>query len=321
MDKATAHPGLSLEFCGLSFNTPLVLLSGCVGFGEEYPRVAGFSHCEVGAVCLKGTTLRPRQGNAPHRAAETPAGMLNAVGLQNPGVHAVVRELLPRLDFSTTRYIANVSGSTVEEYAEICRVFDDSPVDAIEINVSCPNVRAGGLSFGNDPAASARVVEACRKTTAKPLITKMSPNQSDIAANARRCLEAGSNAFSAVNTVTGMSIDIESRRPVLGNLQGGLSGPAIRPIALFRVFEVYQVCRPHGVPIIGQGGVSSAADVIAFLLAGAAAVGVGTGLFYDPLVCTAINSELGAYLKRHGLTRASELTGALQASSDYADFS
>ena len=136
-------------------------------------------------------------------------------------------------------------------------MFDDSPINAIEVNVSCPNVREGGLSFGNDPAASARVVAACRKATSKPLITKMSPNQSDIAANARRCLEAGSDAFSAINTVTGMSIDIESRRPVLGNLQGGLSGPAIRPIALFRVFEVYKVCKPHGVPIIGQGGVSS----------------------------------------------------------------
>lgn len=317
---SSAYPDLALEFCGLRFSTPLVLLSGCVGFGREYTRVDGFSHDDVGAVCLKGTTLEPRLGNTPHRAAETPAGMLNSVGLQNPGVRAVTHELLPQLDFSATRYIANVSGSTVEEYAEVCKIFDDSPIDAIEVNVSCPNVREGGLSFGNDPAASARVVAACRKATRKPLITKMSPNQGDIGANARRCLEAGSDAFSAINTVTGMSIDIDLRRPVLGNLQGGLSGPAIRPIALFRVFEIYNVCKPHGVPIIGQGGVSTAADVIEFLLAGATAVGVGTGLFYDPLVCADISRELSAYLKRHGYANVGELTGALEGPSDYADF-
>ncbi|HHJ11828.1 MAG TPA: dihydroorotate dehydrogenase, partial [Chromatiales bacterium] len=184
-DETTPDPRLAIDFCGLRLASPIVLLSGCVGFGEEYTRVAGFSNREVGAVCLKGTTLEPRLGNPPHRVYETPMGMLNAIGLQNPGVDHVVNEILPTLDFSETRFIANVSGSTVEEYHEVTRRFDDSPIDAIEINISCPNVKEGGVAFGNDPAMSARVVEACRRATDKPLITKLSPNQTDIAANAR----------------------------------------------------------------------------------------------------------------------------------------
>ena len=222
---STGNP-LCIDFCGLSFNTPLVLLSGCVGFGEEYTRVKGFSNRDAGAVCLKGTTLEPRLGNPPHRVYETPMGMLNAIGLQNPGVDHVVGSILPELDFDETRFIANVSGSTVEEYYEVTRRFDDSPIDAIEINISCPNVKQGGVAFGNDPAMSARVVEACRKATAKPLITKLSPNQTDIAGNARLCIEAGSDAFAVINTLMGMAIDINERQPLIGNNQGGLSGPA-----------------------------------------------------------------------------------------------
>ena len=262
---------LAIDFCGLHLRTPLVLLSGCVGFGEEYTRVEGFSNADAGAICLKGTTLAPRLGNPAHRVCETPGGMLNAIGLQNPGARAVVDSILPTLDFSETRFIANVSGSTVEEYEEVTRIFDDSPIDAIEINISCPNVKEGGVTFGNDPDMSARVVAACRRATNKPLITKLSPNQTDIAHNARRCIEAGSDAFAVINTVMGMSIDIERRRPVLGNNQGGVSGPAIKPIAVFKTFQVAQVARPLGIPIIGQGGVTSAADAIEFLLAGASA--------------------------------------------------
>lgn len=304
-------PRLALDFCGLRFATPLVLLSGCVGFGEEYTRVEGFSNADAGAVCLKGTTLAPRLGNPAHRVYETPDGMLNAIGLQNPGARAVVDDILPRLDFGETRFIANVSGSTVEEYAEVTRIFDDSPIDAIEINISCPNVKEGGVTFGNDPDMSARVVAACRAATRKPIITKLSPNQTDIAGNARRCIEAGTDAFAVINTLMGMAIDIERRRPVIGNNQGGLSGPAIKPVAVFKVFQVYQVARAHGIPIIGQGGVTSAADAIEFLLAGASAVGVGTGLFYDPLLCRAINDGLLAYLERHGFAHVGDLTGAL----------
>jgi dihydroorotate dehydrogenase (NAD+) catalytic subunit len=300
-----------MKFCGLPFVSPLVLLSGCVGFGEEYTRISGFSNRDVGAVCLKGTTLEPRLGNPPHRIAETPMGMLNAIGLQNPGVDHVVSAILPALDFSETRFVANVSGSTVEEYVEVTRRFDDSPIDAIEINISCPNVKEGGVAFGNDPDMSARVVKACRKVTQKPLITKLSPNQTDIAENARRCIEAGSDAFAVINTLMGMAIDINTRKPVIGNNQGGLSGPAIKPIAVLKVHQVYQVCKSHGIPIIGQGGVTSTEDAIEFLVAGASAVGVGTALFYDPLICSKINDGLIAYLQLHGFQHVSQLTGSL----------
>lgn len=303
---------LAIDFCGLPFATPLVLLSGCVGFGEEYTRVVGFSNRDLGAVCLKGTTGTPRLGNPAHRLCETPNGMINAIGLQNPGVDAVIKDILPQLDFSETRFIANVSGSSIEEYEEVTRKFDDSPIDAIEINISCPNVKEGGVAFGNDPAMSARVVEACRRVTKKPLITKLSPNQTDIAANARGCIEAGTDAFAVINTLMGMAIDSESRRPVIGNNQGGLSGPAIKPVALLKVHQVYQVAKAHGVPIIGQGGVASASDAIEFLIAGASAVGLGTALFYDPLICRKINIGISAYLQRHGMSHVSELTGSLQ---------
>ncbi|MES9812425.1 MAG: dihydroorotate dehydrogenase [Candidatus Thiodiazotropha sp.] len=303
---------LQTAFCGLKFNSPIVLLSGCVGFGEEYTRVSGFSNRDAGAVCLKGTTLEPRLGNQPHRVYETPDGMLNAIGLQNPGVDHVINEILPSLDFTETRFIANVSGSTVEEYFEVTRRFDDSPIDAIEINISCPNVKQGGVAFGNDPAMSARVVEACRKATRKPLITKLSPNQTDIAANAKGCIEAGSDAFAVINTLMGMAIDIESRTPLIGNNQGGLSGPAIKPVALLKVHQVYQVCRDHNIPIIGQGGIASAEDALEFMIAGASAVGVGTALFYNPLICKTINTGIMRYMERHKLQSVDQLVGTLQ---------
>ena len=307
----TERQKLAVNFCGLSLTSPLVLLSGCVGFGEEYTRVAGFSNRDVGAICLKGTTLEPRLGNQPHRVAETPAGMLNAIGLQNPGTDYVIDDILPSLDFTETRFIANVSGSTVEEYAEVTRRFDDSPIDAIEINISCPNVKEGGVTFGNDPEMSARVVAACRAVTSKPLITKLSPNQTDIADNARRCIDAGTDGFAVINTLMGMAIDIEQRTPVIGNNQGGLSGPAIKPVALLKVHQVHQVCKPHNIPIIGQGGIMTAADAIEFLIAGAATVGVGTALFYDPLVCNKINRGIVDYLDRHELASVCDLTGSL----------
>ena len=307
----TGNP-LRVDFCGLNFDTPLVLLSGCVGFGEEYTRVRGFSNRDAGAVCLKNTTLEPRPGNRPHRIDETPAGMLNAIGLQNPGVDYVVDTILPGLDFGETRFIANVSGSTVDEYYEVTRRFDNSPIDAIEVNISCPNVKEGGVAFGNEPDMSARVVEACRKATGKPLITKLSPNQTDIAENARRCIEAGSDAFAVINTLMGMSIDIDKRRPVIGNNQGGLSGPAIKPVALLKVHQVYQVCKAHNIPIIGQGGVNNAQDAIEFLIAGASAVGVGTALFYDPLICPKLNDGIRSYLAQHQLPDVQALTGSLQ---------
>jgi dihydroorotate dehydrogenase (NAD+) catalytic subunit len=284
-----------------------------VGFGEEYTRIEGFSNREAGAVVLKGTTLKPRLGNPPHRIYETPAGMLNAIGLQNPGVAHVVDRILPELDFTETRFIANVSGSTIEEYVEVTRRFDQSPIDAIEINISCPNVKEGGVAFGNYPDMSAQVVAACRRATSKPIITKLSPNQTDIKENARRCIEAGTDAFAVINTMMGMAIDVRTRRPVIGNVQGGLSGPAIKPIALLKVYQVAEVARPHGVPIIGQGGITTPTDALEFILAGATAVGVGTALFYDPMVCKKINAGIAEYLREQGLTSVTQLIGSVGA--------
>ena len=308
-----SHNKLATDFCGMRFDTPLVLLSGCVGFGEEYTRVEGFSNRDAGAVCLKGTTLAPRLGNPPHRIAETWMGMLNSIGLQNPGARAVVDEYLPKLDFSETRFIANICGSTIEEYAEVTRIFHDSPIDAMEINISCPNVKEGGVSFGNYPETSAQVVAACRRETDKPLITKLSPNQTDIVENARRCIAAGSDGLAVINTVTGMAVDLATRKPVIGTGQGGLSGPAIKPIALLRTWQVHQVCKEQNIPIIGQGGITTAADALEFLLAGAGTIGIGTALFYDPLVCKKINAGIVQYLDEHGLDNVSELVGTLQA--------
>jgi dihydroorotate dehydrogenase (NAD+) catalytic subunit len=315
MDAASTpagpDPSLAIRFCGLTLSSPIVLLSGCVGFGEEYTRVEGFSNRDVGAIVLKGTTGSPRLGNAPHRVYETSDGMLNAIGLQNPGVDRVVREILPGLDFLETRFIANVCGSTIEEYVEVTRRFDDSRIDAIEINISCPNVKEGGVQFGNVPEMSARVVEACRRVTRKPLITKLSPNQTDIRQNARLCIEAGTDAFAVINTVTGMAIDIHTGKAVLGNGQGGLSGPAIKPIALLKVKEVYEVAGPKQIPIIGQGGITSARDALEFIIAGATAVGVGTALFYEPLICPQINAGMADYLAARGLKSISQLCGTL----------
>jgi dihydroorotate dehydrogenase (NAD+) catalytic subunit len=315
---AAANP-LALRFCGLNFASPIVLLSGCVGFGEEYTRIEGFSNRDAGAIVLKGTTGKSRLGNPPHRVYETPAGMLNAIGLQNPGVEHVVDSILPQLNFSETRFIANVCGSTIEEYVEVTRRFDESPIDAIEINISCPNVKEGGVAFGNYPDMSAQVVAACRRVTKKPLITKLSPNQTDIRENARRCIEAGSDALAVINTVMGMAIDVRTRCPVIGNVQGGLSGPAIKPIALLKVHQVYEVARPHGVPIIGQGGITGTSDALEFIIAGATAIGIGTALFYDPLVCKTINEGITEYLGNNGLTDVTQLVGTLRTGERMQD--
>ncbi len=303
---------LAVNFCGLQLTSPIVLLSGCVGFGEEYTRIAGFSNRDAGAIVLKGTTRSPRLGNPPHRLWETPEGMLNAIGLQNPGVDKVVDEILPGLDFSETRFLANVCGSTIDEYAEVTRRFHDSPIDGMEINISCPNVKEGGVAFGNYPDMSARVVAACRAVTDKPLITKLSPNQTDIAANARACIDAGSDGLAVINTIMGMAIDVETRRPIIGNVQGGLSGPAIRPIALLKVHQVYEEAGPRGIPIIGQGGIRTVHDALEFLMAGATTIGLGTSLFYDPMAAKNINAGIAAYLERHDLASVSELVGSLE---------
>ena len=310
-----AKDTISTEFLGLALRSPIVLLSGCVGFGDEYSRVEGFSNKSIGGAVLKGTTLEPRLGNAPHRVIETPAGMLNSIGLQNPGVDEVVDAILPSLEPPETHYFANVSGSTIEEYVAVTKKFDRSCVSGIELNISCPNVKRGGMEFGNDPEMSARVVEACKKVTTKPLITKLSPNQTDIQKNASYCIEAGSDGLSVINTISGMAINIQSRAPALGNEVGGLSGPAIKPIALLKVREVYEVAKKHGVPIMGQGGISSASDAIEFMLAGSSTIGIGTALFFDPLVCEKINRGLRHYLKEQGFVSVGDLVGSLKKST------
>ena len=302
---------ITTEFLGLNLASPIVLLSGCVGFGDEYTRLEGFSNADIGGAVLKGTTLEPRLGNAPHRVYETPSGMLNSIGLQNPGAHEVVENILPSLEPFETHFIANVSGSTINEYIEVCRIFDQSNIHAIELNISCPNVKKGGMEFGNDPEMSAQVVEACKGVTSKPIITKLSPNQADIKESARKCIDAGSDALSVINTITGMAIDIDSKRPVLGNTSGGLSGPAIKPIALQKVMQVYEVAGPQNIPIMGQGGISSVKDALEFIIAGASTIGIGTALFIDPLVCNKINGGIEKYLSAKGLDGVESLVGSL----------
>jgi dihydroorotate dehydrogenase (NAD+) catalytic subunit len=302
---------LSTQFAGLTLQTPIVLLSGCVGFGEEYTHVEGFSNRDVGAVILKGTTLEPRMGNAPHRVYETPSGMLNAIGLQNPGVRHVVEKILPNLPHDETQFWANANGTSLKEYAEIAAVFDNSPVTAIEINISCPNVKEGGVHFGNDPVMAAKVVAAMRPMTSKPLITKLSPNNADIAETARLCIEAGCDGLSVINTLVGMAVDIESRTPVIGNISGGLSGPAIKPVALWKIHQTRSVAAKNNVPILGQGGLTSGKDAIEFAIVGSDAIGIGTGLFYDPLLCGKVLDELRDYLTRHHMKSYRELVGSL----------
>lgn len=309
------QPRMAIQLAGIILNNPVVLLSGCVGFGEELTHLQGFDFASVGAICLKGTTLQPRLGNPTPRVAETPSGMLNAIGLQNPGARHIASVILPRILALPTRFIANIAGSTVEEYAEVARIFNDTDIAAIEINISCPNVKEGGAAFGSDPIMAAQVIQAVRQTTTKPLITKLSPNVTDIRVIARAVIEAGTDALSAVNTFMGMAVDWQTRRPILGNIQGGLSGPAIKPAALLQVWRVHEVAAPLGIPIIGQGGISNARDALEFLLVGATAVGVGTALFRTPLVADEIVQGMREYLLAHGLTHPTQLTGTLQAPS------
>lgn len=307
---------LSVNICGVQCNSPVAMASGNAGYGLEYQAVSGFSNRDVGAVFLKGTTLEPKLGNKPERVWETPNGLLNSIGLQNPGVDYVINHLLTQLDYSQTQFFANVSGSSIEEYAEVCKRFDDTPLAGLEINISCPNVKKGGAAFGNDPDMAARVVEACRQSTTKPLIVKLSPNQTDIAEGARRVVDAGADALSAINTLMGMSVNINTWRPDLGNNQGGLSGAAIKPVALLKVHQVYQVAKQHSIPIIALGGINCAEDAIEFMLAGASMVAVGTALAKDPLLIKKMNKDIARYLTKRGMHSVRDLTGKLELNND-----
>jgi dihydroorotate dehydrogenase (NAD+) catalytic subunit len=308
---------IRVEVAGLKLKTPLIVASGTFGFGRDFERVEGFDYGPIGALVLKGTTLEPRLGNPRPRIVETAggAGLINSIGLENPGVRKVVKELVPRLRGLKTKVIANVAGSTVEEYAEVARHFDGSErIDAIELNISCPNVKKGGAQFGVDPVMCGEVVGAVRKSTSKPLIVKLSPNASDIKGIARACIEAGADALSLTNTVSAMAVDARRRRPVLGNNVGGLSGPAIKPIALYKLHEAYQVAkeRKPAVPLIGMGGIATALDAMEFIVTGATAFQVGTVLFWNNRCCREIVDGLRALLAEMGEKDINDVVGTLK---------
>lgn len=298
---------LAVTIGKLKLRNPVMTASGTFGYGEEYSEFIDLNR--LGAVVVKGLSLKPKEGNPPQRIVETPAGMLNAIGLQNIGVDAFLREKLPFLRKFNTSVIVNFFGDSIEEYVETARRLSSAEgIHGLEMNISCPNKEAGWCIFGTDPRVTYNVVSSVRKATALPLIVKLSPNVTDIALMAKRAEDAGADAVSLINTLTGMAIDIYSRRPKLGNITGGLSGPAIKPIALRMVWEVWKAVN---IPIIGMGGVMNAADAIEFLLAGASAVAVGTANFINPAATIGIIEGIEAFMMKNEMTDVKELIGGL----------
>ena len=304
MVKALYDNRLAVDIAGLKMKTPVTTASGTFGFGLEFQDFLDLE--KVGAVTVKGTTLEPRAGNKGQRAVETPSGMLNCVGLEHPGSDYFIEHTLPELKKIDVPVIVNIAGSTPEEYGELAKKLDIEGVHAIEINISCPNVKHGGIAFGTCPESAAEVVRAVKANTGKPVITKLSPNVTDIVEMALAAQEAGTDALSLINTLIGMEIDIDRRKPVLGNDMGGLSGPAVRPVA---VRMVYQVAQKVNVPIIGMGGIMNAEDAIEFFLAGASAVAVGTANFCDPRLAETICQGMLSYLDRHEFKNIQEIIG------------
>ena len=299
---------LSVRIGTLELKNPIMAASGCFGYGLEYSSSIDVS--ELGAVVSKGLFMKAREGHAPPRIVETPSGMLNAIGLQGIGVHRFVDEKLPELRRLGITTIVNVCGTTIDEYCEVSRVLSDAEgVGAIELNISCPNIKEGGIQFGCVQESTYAVVSAVRKATPLPLIPKLTPNVTDVASFARQCEDAGADGVSLVNTFLAMAIDIETRRPKLTNGMGGLSGPAIRPIAVRMVYECAQAVK---IPVIGMGGIACAEDVIEFMIAGAAAVQVGTANFVDPFIWNKLLNGITAYMDRHQIARVSDLTNTLQ---------
>ncbi len=304
---AAAAQGLAVEIAGVLLKNPLIAASGTFGYGVEYEGILDLSL--LGGLVSKGLYLEPREGCLTPRIVETPAGLLNAIGLQGVGVRNFVRDVLPRLAKHATALFVNVCGDTVEEYAEVARILDGAPgVAGVEINISCPNVRHGGMTFGGDPKMTAEVVKAVRDATRLPVIPKLSPNVADIASFARVCEDNGADAVSCINTLLGLVVDVEARRPKLAFGTGGLSGPAIRPIA---VRMTWQAARAVKIPVLGIGGISTASDALEFLIAGARAVQVGTANFVDPGVYERILSGLREYLARHRLADIGAVVGTL----------
>jgi dihydroorotate dehydrogenase (NAD+) catalytic subunit len=301
-------PDLSVNIAGISLRNPVMTASGTFGYGEEFSEYVDLE--KIGAIVTKGLSIKPKAGNSMPRIVETPGGMLNAIGLQNVGIEKFIEEKVPFLRKVATPVIVNFFGNTVEEYAALAERLDAiAEVAGIEVNISCPNVKHGGIVFGTDPKAAYSVVRAVRAATKKPLIVKLSPNVTDIVEMASACAEAGADALSLINTLTGMAIDLKTRRPALANVTGGLSGPAIKPVALRMV---WQVSRAVNLPLIGIGGITTATDVLEFLLAGATAVQVGTANFMSPAASQKIAEGLETYLRENGINDVKELIGALQ---------
>ena len=298
---------LRVNFAGIEFSNPVLVASGTYGFGREYGTYIDLN--ELGGICAKGLTLRPRAGNPAPRIAETAMGMLNSVGLQNPGVDAFIAEELPFLREFDTKVIANLSGNTVEEYAVMAEKLSDAGVDLLEVNISCPNVKEGGLAFGTTTKGAADVTKAVRKKSKVPVMIKLSPNVSDIAEIAKAAEAEGADALSLINTLVGMRIDTETRRPILRNNIGGLSGPAILPVAIRMVYQVAQAVQ---VPILGMGGIQTAADAVEILLAGADMIALGTTCFVDPLAPMKLKRELTSYLDKHNIRRVTDLSGKVE---------
>ena len=300
---------LSVRIGSLALKNPLMTASGCFGYGLEYADIVDLS--SLGAVVVKGLFLKEREGHPPPRIVETPSGMLNAIGLQGIGVHRFIREKMPELRRRGAVVVVNVCGRSLDEYVEVSRILSDvEGVAALELNISCPNIKEGGIQFGCDLASTREVVSAVRKATRLPLIPKLTPNVTSVASFARAAEESGADAVSLVNTFLAMVIDVETRRPALSNVMGGLSGPAIRPIAVRMVYECAQQVR---IPVIGMGGISSARDVLEFLIAGATAVQVGTANFVDPFIWPKLLSGIEDYMARHRVERVVDLVGTMEA--------
>jgi len=305
---------LSVKIGSLTLANPLIAASGCFGYGVEYAGIVDLS--QLGGVAVKGLFLTERQGHPPERIVETPAGMLNAIGLQGIGVHRFIKEKLPELRERRATVIVNICGSTLDEYVELSRILSDAEgVAAIELNISCPNIKEGGITFGCSLHGTFDVVSAVRKVTRLPVIPKLTPNVTDVASFAKASEDAGADAVSLVNTFLAMAIDVETRRPKLSNVVGGLSGPAIRPIA---VRMVYDCRRAVKIPVIGMGGIASSRDALEFMIAGATAVQVGTANFADPFIWTKLLDGIREYLGRHGIQRVADLTGSVDTGVEAA---
>ena len=297
---------LSVNIAGVEFKNPIIAASGTIGFGHEYSEFYPLS--VFGGISCKGTTLKERPGNPPPRIAETPMGMLNAVGLQNPGVEHFIKYDLPWLKKQDTVAIANVAGSTAEDYCKMAEILSDTDIDMIELNISCPNVKEGGVQFGTSCESVAAITKAVRAYCKKPLIIKLSPNVSDIASIAMAAESEGADAVSLINTLTGMRIDINTRRPIIANITGGMSGPAVFPVAVRMVWQVKKAVK---IPVIGMGGITTWKDAVEMMMAGADAIQIGTALFTDPYSPVKIAEGLNAYLDKNGMKSVTELTGTV----------